>query len=333
MDWIMCKPSRLVIGLVAFSSLGACVSRPAAVDPVGKRQVARIAQHGLVAEFNPAIDRLTFFGREHGANLLHVSDLGRDVPADGSYVFWGGCYTWVSPQKGEAGWVDADGTLKKDWPPDPAMDVGPAQRAGWSAGSFKVIGPEQRTGLREEKSFRIVSADSAELSYVLRNKGASAVKAGPWVTCAVGLEDLIAVRLPEGAEVWGWDGACVERFRSITGPADARGWALVDLSKADWEGGIKVYVGSAAEIAVWRSSAKAWLHRAMPTMSPPEAERLRAMGEGPVALYIQPNGGKDPIVEAELYGPIGEIAPGGTAGIVERWSVIEAERPDTALLR
>jgi hypothetical protein len=297
----------------------------------------------LTAEFVPAIDRLTFFGRDGGSNLLHLSALDRDVPSDGSYTFWGGCYTWVSPQKGVTGspigWVDADRVTKQDWPPDPAMDVGPARRAGFSPDSFSVTGPDLRSGLREEKTFRIVSDEAAEMTCTLRNRGASPATAGTWTNTAASLDDFIAVKLPAGSDVWGWDPSNVNSFDSIAREPDARGWVLVDLSKAKWDGGIKVYLSHAAdaalqrpEIAVWRRGAKAWLHRSLEAMSASDVRHLRDRGEGPVAIYIQPEGGKDAIIEAELYGPISEIAPNAALHSTESWRIIPSDKPDTSLL-
>lgn len=323
--------------------ISGCGSAPEPIAPVSEMEPIRITRHGLAAEFMPAIDRLTYFGRDGGSNLLHLSALGRDVPAEGSYTFWGGCYTWVSPQKGvegsPIGWVDADRTTKMDWPPDPAMDIGPARRAGFAPGSFSVVGPDLRSGLREEKTFRIISDDTAELTYTLRNRGPTPTTAGTWTNIAASLGDFIAVKLPTGSATWGWDQSSVDSFRSIAGEPDARGWVLVELSKAKWDGGIKVYLTQSAvapmqrpEIAVWRRGAKAWLHRSLEPMSATDLRRLREMGEGPVAVYIQPNGGKDPIIEAELYAPIAEVAPGAILQSTETWRIIPSDKPDTSRL-
>lgn len=330
------------IGVLSAAIVCGCQSHPDLEGTVSRVEGVRIEKHGLAAEFHPSIDRVTFFGRTGGANLLQVSDLERVVPSDGSYVFWGGCYTWVAPQKSVEGfgmgWLDADGTTRRDWPPDPAMDVGPVRRVGGSADWMSFVGPDQRSGLREEKSLRILAYDEAEFAYTLRNRGIEPVTAGPWINTAVGAGDVIAVRMPSGVRIWGWNAESVERFRSITGEADARGWALVDLSRATWAGGIKVYLapaeGSASapvEIAVWRREARAWMHRSLGVMTDAEVARLQAAGEGPVAVYIQP-GKEDAIIEAELYGPLTEIAPGSAVTSVERWRVIESPRADAALL-
>ena len=310
--------------------------------------VARMARvgaerHGLRVEITPAIDRVTFFGPSEGENLLHVTDLERPLPSDGGYTFWGGCYTWVSPQKepsGQAGaglgWVAADGT-KKDWPPDPAMDVGPLRRTGAGPGWIELLGPEQRSGLQEFKRFEVLAPDLAEFAYTLRNRGRANVAAGAWINTALGGEDVIALRMPAGTEVYGWSPTAVTLFKSILSESDARGWRTLDLSRAKWSNGIKVYIAppageglAAVEIAVWRRAARRWMHRTLGPMSAADVSRLRGAGEGPVAVYIQP--GDEPIIEAELYGPISDLAPGSETRVVERWRVIGAEQARTAML-
>lgn len=331
------------LSIVAALLLAACSSSPKPVAPVSQAEKERIARHGLAAEFIPSIDRLTFFGRERGSNMLHLSSLERDVPTDGSYTFWGGCYTWVSPQRGVEGvipgWVGEDRVTPQDWPPDPAMDVGPARRASREAGSFGFIGPDHRTGLREEKTFRIVARDVAVFEYTLHNRGAAARSAGTWTNLAVSRNDVIAVRLTGSTRIHGWDESGTERLRSIMGEPDARGWALINLRRAKWDGGIKVYFspapGEAArevEIAVWRRNVGAWLYRSLGRMTAEDAAMLDAAGEGPVAVYIQPKGDDGPIIEAELYGPIREIPPDSSATTRETWRIIPALRAETAAL-
>lgn len=322
------------------SSIGFGCAKERAAPSASDMDRTRVEFGGLAAEFIPAIDRMTFFGVGSG-NLLHTTGLDRPLPDDGSYRFFGGCYTWIAPQKPAAGvargWVDAQGG-PRDWPPDPAMDVGPVRRVAYDARSFTVLGPETRSNLQESKAFVLLAPDLAELRYTIRNRGAESAVAGCWINTAASLEDRIAVRLPAGSEIVGWDATNVERFRSILAAPDARGWALAELPKAAWDGGIKVYIHPATdapsrvEIAVWRAGAKTWLHRSMGLISPADAARLRAAGEGPVAIYIQPNAGKDPIIEAELYGPIADIAPASDTTAIERWRVIPSASPDRSVL-
>lgn len=338
-----------LLGIIPMSAIatgvGGCATSKVSSEPTTHPEAIRVEDQGLAAEFVASIDRLTFFGSASGGNLLHVVGLDRPRPVDGSYVFWGGCYTWVSPQKVPAsdpaspmGWVASDGT-KMDWPPDPAMDVGPVRRTGLGRGMFSVAGPEQRKGLQELKSFRIIAQDTAEFEYSLVNRGVTSVAAGPWINTAAAGNDVIAVRMPPGTEVYGWNTMSTEMFDAILGPADERGWRLVELSKARWSGGIKVYLAPPAgsglndvEIAVWRRNAKAWLHRSLGAMSAEQIARLRAAGEGPVAVYYQPGSGDEAIVEAELYGPVEDIEPGMSTTARERWRVIRSASASTAAL-
>ncbi|MBL0926424.1 MAG: hypothetical protein IBJ11_02075 [Phycisphaerales bacterium] len=304
----------------------------------------RIEFRGLAFEYAGQIDRFTYFGPAGGPNMLFVKDLSEGPPADGGYRFYGGAYTWISPQKGELGWIAPDGT-RKDWPPDPAMDRGPATVTGRGTGVLTSLGPVNRMGLREEKTFRITADSTAELLYSLENSGAAAVRAGTWVNTAARATDRLAVRIPAGAgvEVTGWDERSVKSFRSVLGQPDEKGWCLVDLPRAGWRDGIKVYItptpaGASAgdlrpEIAIW--NAGYWLHRAIPGVPGDAAgfEALKAAGEGPVAIYIQPGANPgDWLVEAELYGPLVEIAPGGRHTSTERWTLIRSPRPETSTL-
>jgi hypothetical protein len=338
-----------LLGIIPMSALAGgvtgCGTSRVAGEPTTHPEAIRVEGRGLAAEFVQSIDRFTFFGPAGGANLLHVVGLDRPRPTDGSYVFWGGCYTWVSPQKGPAGdpaspmgWIDSDGT-KKDWPPDPAMDVGPVRRTGLARGMFSVAGPEQRKGLQELKSFRVIAQDVAEFEYTLLNRGAASVTAGAWINTAAAGDDVIAVRMPPGTEVYGWNKMSTDMFDAILGAADERGWRLMDLSKARWDGGIKVYLAPPAgsgledvEIAVWRRSAKAWMHRSLGAMSADQVSRLRDAGEGPVAIYYQPGKGDEAIVEAELYGPIEDIAPAARSTVRERWRIIRSSTANAAAL-
>ncbi|MEM1424697.1 MAG: hypothetical protein AAGH64_11940, partial [Planctomycetota bacterium] len=61
--------------------------------------------------------------------------------------------------------------------------------------------------------------------------------------------------------------------------------------------------------------------------------RLTTLGEGAVAMYIQPGTETDPwIIEAELYGPIVDIPAKGTHSASEFWTLIASPEPDTSVL-
>jgi hypothetical protein len=327
---------------------GGCASTGGQVEPTTHPRGLRLERHGLAVEFVPEIDRITYFGmtgRGEAGNLLFVTGLDRPPAPDG-YVFYGGCYTWTAPQKPAAGlrsgWVAPDGG-SKDWPPDPAMDVGPVRTTGQSQDGFTFTGPQQRTGLREVKRWRMREHGTAELEFSLENVGTDLVAAGPWINTAAGQKDVLALRMPEGTEVYGWDQRSIDSFRSVlSGPmpgAEASGWRTIDLSRATWEGGIKVYLappsgqGVKPEIAVWRRGARAWLHRSATELSAAQVAGLREAGEGPVAVYIQPGrDGSVAIIEAELYGAIETLTAGQATGSTELWRAVPSERPDPTVL-
>lgn len=313
------------IGVGAAGVLGGvgCVSAP---EPVSNEDAWRVEANGLAVEYLPRADRYTYFGPEKGPNLMYAVGLDRLPPADGSYTFYGGCYTWVAPQHGPAGWAGYGGE-PLPWPPDPAMDVGPGYRSGRSLPSATVTTPRQRSGVREVKRFELMGPDAAELWCTLVNAGDVTVERGAWVITACPPDGAIAVRAPAGTPLRGWDDVSVDRLLSVLSEPDEHGWRVLDLEDVDWEGGVKVYIDGPAELAVWREGW--WLHR---RQLAEDVDSLLAHGEGPVALYLQPSDSGPPIFEAELYGPIVAIEPGGEHTSVETWRLVESPKPKTEAL-
>jgi hypothetical protein len=273
----------------------------------------------MVLEVAPMIDRYTFFGPAGGPNMLHTRNLDAepvmdpDDPEFENYTFRGGCYTWVAPQNA---WRNAAGELQ-NWPPDPAMDRGPALVVGRSLDGITTLTPTSRLGLRERKSFGL-TVEGGVLVYELINDGPEPIEIGAWVNTAVTACDRIALYMPEGTEVRGWDDEAVGKVESILSPATTHGWRVLDLPSASWRGGTKVWIDSPngdATIAVWRHGR--WLIRTM-DQGDPEGT-LAAVGEGPVAVYIDPT---DDLIEAELYAPVRAIEPGGSTRVTEYWQLL-----------
>jgi len=296
-----------------------------------------VEHDGVVCRFDPSIDRFTHFGPTEGPNLLHVTGLDRTPSPTGDYTFFGGAYTWIAPQNGAKGWVDGAGA-PKGWPPDPLMDIGPARIVSRTESSFNLVGPRTLSGLREEKSFRTTGPGQAEFTYTLHNTTNAPVTAGPWINTAVAPGDgsVLAFRVSIAGgspayERWGAMGDDAEkRFDAALGMVSAHGWAALPLDSARWADGIKVYLdaGNApAEIAVWRGGW--WLHRRLLSGDAATHKRLRELGEGPVATYINPGLG---IIEAELVAPIVDIPANGSTTAVERWMLIHSPTPDPGVL-
>lgn len=321
------KRSVVVGGMCAGVMLAGCASKPVAVT---HPRAVLLTDGETRAEVALWVDRVSFFGAAGRSNMMFVQMLDAERPADEGYVFHGGVYTWTSPQGGELGWVDGAGALRA-WPPDPVMDVGPGRVERKSEREIVWWTPANRQGLRERKRLALEGEGRAVFEYALVNVGAETVTAGTWVNSAVAGDAKVAVRYGPFTRVWGWNEESIARFRSLLvereGVAD--GWTLVDLSRADWEGGGKVYLDSAAEIAIWRDGWW-WVRR---QTAPIDVERLRAVGEGPVAMYIQPAGAAGvAIIEAELYGPLVEIGAGETHAAREVWELIRSERADVGVL-
>lgn len=321
-SWRGCAAAAGVVTAIVGMVVGGCATE-VRTEPVTRPDAVLLVRDGLAVEYVKALDRYTFFGPQDGPNLLYVEGLDRAPAPDEAYTFYGGCYTWVGPQKK---WVGPEGGVR-DWPPDPAMDVGPGVVIGRGVDWFETRTPTSRLGLREVKRFEIAGRDRAGLSYTLENEGMGSVECAPWVNTAVGQGSVVAVRWAPGVtNVWGWNDEAVSRFRSVLEPKEGTGWAVVDLDKAVWEGGGKVWLDSAPEIAIWTDGY--WLVRRV--VGAVDAARLRAIGEGPVAMYIQPKG--EWIVEAELYGPAVELGPGRSVTTTEEWRVVKGGRGDVGEL-
>jgi len=306
-----------VVAFVVFALGGLGCQRPQAVGPSGPSE--RVAAYGFALELAPGIDRYSFFGPAGGPNMLYTRDLDAPAPVDPdhpefeAYTFRGGCYTWVAPQNE---WRDADGELR-NWPPDPAMDRGPAVVVGRSLDGITTLTPTSWLGLRQRKSFTL-TPQGGLLVYELINDGHEAIETGQWINTAVTTHDRIALYMPEGTELRGWDDDAVGKIESILSPPTTHGWRMLDLPHAGWRGGTKVWIDAPngdATIAVWRHGR--WLIRTMDRADPDGT--LAAVGEGPVAVYIDPT---DNLIEAELYAPIGSIPPGGSSRVSEYWELL-----------
>lgn len=304
-----------------------------------RADAVRMRRGQLAVEYSPDLDRVTFFGVHDGPNLLHTVGLDREPAEDGSYTFFGGGYTWVGPQRGEHGWRDETGELQ-DWPPDPAIDAGPSRIVGRTPLGVVTENPVARDGLREEKTIRLTSAHSASIEFQFTNTSEETLRRTTWINTAVQPGARIALKLQEGdqvAQIYAGDENAVERFNALLGPIDERGWAVVDLRNAEFDGGIKIYTDGPAEIAIWvpnpdwLQTKGFWLHRSLETpLSVEQRSELRAIGEGPVAVYLNPGLG---LFEAELYGPVVDLEPGSSAMSTEVWTVYRASSPRTFLMR
>lgn len=311
---------------------------PALFESKTRPDAVRMRRGDLAIEYSPDLDRVTFFGVHDGPNLVHTVGIDREPADDGSYTFFGGGYTWIAPQRGEHGWQSESGELQ-DWPPDPAIDAGPSRIVGRTPLGVVTENPVSREGLREEKTLRLTSPHSASVEFRLTNTSDQTLRRATWINTAVRPDARIALKLRDGdqiAQFYSNDDGAVERFNSLLGPTDERGWVVLDLRKATFDGGIKVYTDGPAEIAVWVPNPEwfrtkgFWLHRTLETpLTVEQRSELRAIGEGPVAVYLNPGLG---LFEAELYGPVVDLEPGETASSTEVWTVYRADSPRTGLM-
>lgn len=312
---------------------------PGLVGELSRPDATRIRRGQLAIEYSPDLDRVTFFGVHNGPSLVHTVGLDREPADDGSYTFYGGGYTWIAPQRGEDGWRNAAGEAQ-DWPPDPAMDAGPSRVIGRSLHSIVTENPVGVDGLRQIKTIGLRSGHEASIEFGIQNQGDETVRRAQWINTAVPPGARIALKLREDdqvAQLYSDDPLAVDRLNSMLGPIDDQGWAVLDLTGVNFEGGVKVYTDGPAEIAVWvpnpdwLQTRGFWLHRRLDTpLTIEQRSELRSIGEGPVAIYLNP--GLE-LFEAELYGPVSEIEPGQTSAATEVWTVYRASTPRTLLMR
>lgn len=293
-----------------------------ATDP---RSVARLHTDQLELTYDTQRDRITGFGPGGGPNLLCVRDLGTPPAVDGSYTFYGGMYSWISPQ---GAWLDAWGELR-DWPPDPLMDRGPTVIDNQSSRRLIAHGPVMRRGLVEQKWFELAPDRAAAiLDQRLNNPTGDKIVGGVWVTTAVKPGSVIAVRNESS-----------DQFRIAGGDAANALWARATSSNDGWllfhtdgvecsdlgTDSFKFFAHGSPTIAIW--TAGYWLLRQ--GLGEAADRSLGRHGEAPVEIYM--NFGLQ-LFEAELLGPIETIPPGGAAQHIERWTVVPAGEPDTAAL-
>lgn len=289
--------------------------------------MTKMKEEGAKVKYVASLDRVVFFGRTSGPNMLHTEmrKVRRQTPdSGGAYTFYGGMYSWISPQ---AAWVDEEGE-RRSWPPDAAADRGPALVRKISEELIEAEGPTTRSGLRERKRFAVRSATELDVQHALINESQESKSGGVWTVTAVSPKALIAVpRSPEGVR-FGDEGQ-EELWNAIT--EQEGNWTVIDTGAKGWwtkesGGELKAFIDSPPMIAVWRRGN--WFLR-VGERDDASWEGLRSAGEGAVEVYL--NFGLK-LFEAELLGAIHEIEPGGERTFQERWVIIPSRDQKTEVL-
>lgn len=290
-------------------------------DPAQPGHVIRMERDGVVLSYRADIDRVIFFGQLGGPNMLHTLELDRSPAEDGSYTFYGGCYSWVAPQRGEMGWRDETGRLS-DWPPDPAMDRGPMQVTRRTHNSLTARSPVMRNGLRKYVTFRFLGPGEIEVVRELENVSAEPRRGAIWTLTAVEPRAHIALRREAVETLWTQTEEEIEIVAPLLTP-DAE-YHLLDLRETHFENGVKVHFDADPLIAVHHSGW--WFVRKGSWRSD---DSLRDVGEAPMALYLNP--GLE-MFEAELRGPLRRIDPGERIVYSERWLLLSNPLPQALIL-
>lgn len=306
----------------AMLPLAGC-QRPSKTNPK-----QRIINAGLVAEYDSNRDRIVRFApKGYRTNLLHTDNLEESPRLDGQYIFFGGAYSWIAPQ---SAWSDESGAGRA-WPPDPAMDTGPALVTRHGLHEVRAVGPITRAGWQENKSIRMDGRGFLEVTHGLTNRADAPQRGGVWFIHAVRPGSHIAVLTPEG----GWPAIGLSDH-----PDAARAWEDMAKREGRWTviscdtpfgwwsehggGEFKAYVPSDRVVAVHNRGR--WLLRVGEPVEDPATEGgWAAAGEASVEVYANYGLG---LFEAELLGAIDEVAPGETTEHRERWYLVQSMRPD-----
>jgi len=322
----------LIVERLAFACLFAVatfsVSGLVGCNALPNDPATTIQKDGLTLRYDANRDRVVFVGPWHGPNLLEVRDFDKQPASDGSYTFFGGYYSWIAPQNR---WRDESGNLK-DWPPDPAMDVGPNEVVESMGDRLEAVGPMMRSGLVESKRFQVVDGSTIAVRHALRNVGTEAKERAIWTINAVPLGGVIAVRISsedifdEGPAIR-VKNAADEPLRDKVSQEEGE-WILVETG-FDWAtsgmttDSFKVFYDrvAATQIAVWSNGY--WFVR---TGAPPDIfSSLQGVGESSVEVYA--NFGMQ-LFEAELLSPLQMIEPGAQFVFEETWKIIPSAQPD-----
>ncbi|GEM_PF-6250078 len=306
--------SRLAVaGVLALGAVGC-------YGPYKPRMHQRIIGSGLVAEYDTTHDRLIRFGPRGRYNLLWVKDLDEPAAPSDEYTYYGGMFSWVSPQ---SAWADAKGN-PKPWPPPLAMDAGPTLATLHGLNEFEAVGPVLDSGLQEIKSLQLGRDQYGPRALVtngLKNTTDQPQWGGIWLSTAAVPGSVIAVITPEGdreitlsnhpgaQEVW--DNITKTRSR----------WTLIRTKRyygfLGMGGTFKATVPSDRVIAIHRRGY--WFVRIGEPWTPESDPTLTEAGQGPVEVAVNFARLRH---EAALLGPISEIAPGQTSQYRERWYII-----------
>lgn len=288
--------------------------------PYKPRINQRIVGSGLVAEYDTTHDRLVRFGPRAIFNLLWVRDLD-EPPAEGDgYTYFGGMYSWVSPQ---SAWTDERGQAQP-WPPPVAMDAGPTLATLHGLNEFEAVGPVLESGLQEIKSVQLGRDSYGPRGLItngLKNTTDQPQWGGVWLSTAAIPGSVIAVLTPEGDR----------DIKLSTHPGAQEVWDNITRTRSRWTlirtkryynwmgkgGTFKATIPSDRVIAIHRRGY--WLVRIGEPWTAEADTTLTEAGHGPVEVAVNFGMLRH---EAAMLGPITEIPPGETTQYRERWYII-----------
>jgi len=248
----------------------------------------------------------------NGRNCIfeNPAEYGKVYPQQNQIWYnYGGYKTWNSP---------ADRWQPKGWPPDPALDYGPANIEITGSDSLRIIGaPSLASGLLLIKDISLDAKGEATLVQRIRNISSETSEWGVWdvtqvkTPCFVAFPINVKTHLPGGL------------YYMIEGSEKSKQWTV--------EGGVCIveYRREAGKIGSDVSEGwMAYFHDRLAYIKrfPPLIEGALYPDNG-TSAQVFTSGGKPDYIEMEILSPIFRLKPGEEASLTERWNLVWLPRP------
>jgi len=323
-----------VLSLAALSSCSEMTLRPVTYN--GWKNCYSLSNGRAQAVIVPSIGRMMSYRLCDGRNVLDVNPdrVGFTPPSDpDSYIFYGGMYTWISPQihwveRGKKGvWVGAD----------PRLDHGPFRVTRATPIELTMVSPVSPVyGLQESRTYQLVPGTS-RLKYTvsLRNVGPYPVRWGIWNLSAVRPEGVAFFRLPNGRRdlIFPSEPKKAKKYFNSLLTMPASDLAAVDMRKFFFESS-KLFARPGSEFLAYRLP-EGWFIRNFKA----DPNAFHSDWQSQVEIYGQARlkpkekGKVTKIFELEVLSPDYVIRPNETVTWTETMTIVEDQSPIAEDLR
>jgi len=283
----------------------------------------RLCNGKVEAIINPQIGRMISFRTTTGQNVLAVNRkmLGC-VPPAGSpdFVFFGGLYTWISPQ---SHWVPFDGTNTYVGA-DPALDRGPFRVTYCSDTELTMLSPASwGYGLQIEKTFRLVK-DQPRMEFIvtLHNIGFQPVRWGIWNLSAVPPTGVVFFDVPHGKRDIKYPGDSDDQTKWMSSVVRLvnKKVAAVDLRRYKFKGA-KLWVSPGSDYLACRQPGSWFIRR----FSTDPKSGFYTDWYSQVEIWADAK--ENHIFELEVLSPDSVIAAGKSVSWSESFYVVDEKSP------